>query len=41
MNAMLISNQRAGDQRKNDDQDDPLFVFGKNENPEEALHFLM
>jgi hypothetical protein len=39
MSATFISYQWAGDQRKNDDQNDALFAFRKNKNPDHAFHF--
>ena len=31
--------RKAGDQRKNNDQNDALFAFGEIENPDRELHF--
>ncbi len=39
MDAPLISHQRTADQREHHDQDNPLFAFRKNENPNQAIHF--
>jgi hypothetical protein len=39
MDAPLISHERAGDQRKQHNQDNALFTFRKHEDSEQAFHF--
>jgi len=39
MSTTLISQQRTHDQHENDEHDDALFAFRKNENLEQPFHF--
>ena len=39
MDAPLISHQRNRNQREHYDQDNALFAFRKNENPNQVIHF--
>jgi hypothetical protein len=41
MNAPSIADNCDDDQKKYDDEDDALFVFGEFENPEQAFHLIV